>query len=245
MSDTCERVGTTDRRWDAPHISGREARIEIGEAMVLICYDGSQDADAAIDAVAAMMPGQSATILTSGSRSSRSSRGSAPVSRCGRRAWTPNRSTPPPRARRSSERRAEQSARGPPACRPRGCGPTRDDDRRHDRRGGRIDLGECDRPGDARPDRGEVGRARQRLPRGAAPCGPAGAHRPVGRTGGQTVRARILSRSVRSRRDVVEYGRPHGGWVRCVRNGPELSCEVYRSVMERTVTGFPRGPGHE
>ena len=32
--------------------------------MVLICYDGSQDADAAIDAVAGMMPGQSATILT-------------------------------------------------------------------------------------------------------------------------------------------------------------------------------------
>lgn len=32
--------------------------------MILICYDGSADADAAVDAVAAMMPGQTATILT-------------------------------------------------------------------------------------------------------------------------------------------------------------------------------------
>lgn len=32
--------------------------------MILICYDGSADAETAIDAVAAMMPGQTATILT-------------------------------------------------------------------------------------------------------------------------------------------------------------------------------------
>jgi nucleotide-binding universal stress UspA family protein len=32
--------------------------------MILICYDGSADADAAVDAVAAMMPGQRATLLT-------------------------------------------------------------------------------------------------------------------------------------------------------------------------------------
>jgi len=32
--------------------------------MILICYDGSADADAAVDAAAAMMPGQHATLLT-------------------------------------------------------------------------------------------------------------------------------------------------------------------------------------
>ena len=32
--------------------------------MILICYDGSADADAAVDAVAAVMPRQPATLLT-------------------------------------------------------------------------------------------------------------------------------------------------------------------------------------
>ncbi len=32
--------------------------------MILICYDGSADADTAVDATAAMMPGQSATVMT-------------------------------------------------------------------------------------------------------------------------------------------------------------------------------------
>jgi nucleotide-binding universal stress UspA family protein len=32
--------------------------------MILICYDGSADADAAVDAVAALMPGQATTLLT-------------------------------------------------------------------------------------------------------------------------------------------------------------------------------------
>lgn len=32
--------------------------------MILICYDGSADADAAVDAAAALMPGQPATLLT-------------------------------------------------------------------------------------------------------------------------------------------------------------------------------------
>jgi nucleotide-binding universal stress UspA family protein len=32
--------------------------------MILICYDGSTDADAAVDAVAALMPGRPATLLT-------------------------------------------------------------------------------------------------------------------------------------------------------------------------------------
>ena len=163
--------------------------------MVLICYDGSADADAAIDAVAAMMPGQTATILTVWEPFVEVMTRFGPGLEMWPAGVDTEGSTPPPRARRSSAREGGAERARAAGLQAEGRrDPTRHDDRRHDHGGGRIDLGECDRPGDARPDRSEVGDARQRVPRGPSPRGPAGDDRPVGRTGGQTVRTRILSR---------------------------------------------------